>query len=111
MAELLLEEKLPQALQALCGSSQYWKPPIYYDNDDNEEYSIQVSEFVKKSLITITPVLPTIEPEDSLGMRDEHPSTIPEKEKSAVSNSITLSHDLTAKRTRISRAMTFVVYA
>ncbi|GJX71914.1 hypothetical protein Tco_0309085, partial [Tanacetum coccineum] len=62
MAELLLEEKLPQALQALCErlnkyvqkkqaeknsteeqaakiSSQYWKPPI--DNDDGEEYSIQ----------------------------------------------------------------------
>ncbi|GJY29779.1 hypothetical protein Tco_0405546 [Tanacetum coccineum] len=64
MAELLLDEKLPQALQALCErlnkyvqnkheekniaeeqaakiSSQYWKPPIYYDNDDDEEYSIQ----------------------------------------------------------------------
>ncbi|GJZ63372.1 hypothetical protein Tco_0619793 [Tanacetum coccineum] len=80
MAELLLEEKLPQALQALCESSQYWKPPIYYDNDDNEEYSIQVSEFVKKSLITITLVLLTIEPEDSLGMRDERLSTIPENE-------------------------------
>ncbi|GJY38067.1 hypothetical protein Tco_0424431 [Tanacetum coccineum] len=67
MAELLLEAKLPQALQALCEklnkyvqekqeekniaeeqaakvSSQYWKPPIYYDDDDDdddEEYSIQ----------------------------------------------------------------------
>ncbi|GJR29447.1 hypothetical protein Tco_1105679 [Tanacetum coccineum] len=64
MAELLLEEKLPQALEALCErlnkyvqekqkekniaeeqaakiSSQFWKPPIYYDNDDDEEYSIQ----------------------------------------------------------------------
>ncbi|GJT83421.1 hypothetical protein Tco_1057763 [Tanacetum coccineum] len=63
MAKLLLEEKLPQALQALCErfnkyvqkkqeekniaeehakiSSQYWKPPIYFDNDDDEEYSIQ----------------------------------------------------------------------
>ncbi|GJV03496.1 integrase, catalytic region, zinc finger, CCHC-type containing protein [Tanacetum coccineum] len=73
MAELLLEVKLPQALQALCEklnkyvqekqeekniaeeqaakvSSQYWKPPIYYDDDDDdEEYSIQVSEFFKKS--------------------------------------------------------------
>ncbi|GKE38623.1 hypothetical protein Tco_1462028, partial [Tanacetum coccineum] len=65
MAELLLEDKVPQALQALCErlnkyvqekqeekniaeeqaakvSSQYWKPPIYYDDDDDdEEYSIQ----------------------------------------------------------------------
>ncbi|GJX45630.1 hypothetical protein Tco_0262306 [Tanacetum coccineum] len=107
MAELLLEEKLPQALQALCErlnkyvqkkqeekniaeeqaakiSSQYWKPPIYYDNDDDEEYSIQVSEFFKKSPIAITPVLPTIEPEDSLSMGDEHLSTIPEKESDKV---------------------------
>ncbi|GKA80085.1 hypothetical protein Tco_0786681 [Tanacetum coccineum] len=58
MADLLLEEKLSQALQALCEklnknvqekqeeknvaeeqaakvSSQYWKPPIYYDDDDD----------------------------------------------------------------------------
>ncbi|GJZ86007.1 hypothetical protein Tco_0657617, partial [Tanacetum coccineum] len=84
MAELPLEEKLPQALQALCESSQCWKPPIYYDNDDDEEFSIQVSEFFKKSPIEITPVLPTIEPEDSLSMGDEHLSTIPEKESDKV---------------------------
>nr|GEZ86281.1 hypothetical protein [Tanacetum cinerariifolium] len=88
MAELLHETKLPQALQALCEKlnkyiqekqeeeriateqaaivcSQYWKPLIYYD-DDYDEYSIQVIEFLKKSPIAITPVLPTIEPEDSL---------------------------------------------
>ncbi|GKE50368.1 hypothetical protein Tco_1481626, partial [Tanacetum coccineum] len=105
MAELLLEAKLPQALQALCEklhkyvqekqeekniaeeqaakvSSQYWKPPIYYDDDDDdEEYSIQVSEFYKNSPIAITPVLPTVEPEDSLSMGDEHLSTIPEKNR------------------------------
>ncbi|GJV89519.1 hypothetical protein Tco_1533457 [Tanacetum coccineum] len=126
MVELLLEVKLPQALQALCErlnkyiqkkqeekniaeeqaakiSSQYWKPSIYYDNDDDEGYSIQVSEFFKKSPITITPVLPTIEPEDSLSMRDEHLSTIPEKEsdkviKSSVENLVPIpseSKDLT----------------
>ncbi|GJZ72446.1 hypothetical protein Tco_0636297 [Tanacetum coccineum] len=107
MAELLLEEKVPQALQALCerlnkyvqkkqeeknvteeqaakNSSQYWKPPIYYDNDDDEEYSIQVSKFFKKSHIAITPVLPTIEPEDSISMGDEHLSTIPKKKSDKV---------------------------
>ncbi|GJW04161.1 hypothetical protein Tco_1563017 [Tanacetum coccineum] len=107
MAELLLEEKLPQALEALCErlnkhvqekqeekniaeeqaakiSSQYWKPPIYYDNDDDEEYSIQVSDFFKKSPISITPVLPTIEPEDSVSLGDEHLSTILEKESDKV---------------------------
>ncbi|GJT66953.1 hypothetical protein Tco_1018433 [Tanacetum coccineum] len=94
---------IPQALQALVGklnkyvqekqeekniaeeqaakvSSQYWKPLIYYDDDDDEEYSIQVSEFYKNYPIAITPVLPTVEPEDSLSMGDEHLSTIPEKE-------------------------------
>ncbi|GKB60093.1 hypothetical protein Tco_0916279 [Tanacetum coccineum] len=127
MAELLLEAKLPQALQALCEklnkyvqekqeekniaeeqaakvSSQYWKPPIYYDDDDDdEEYSIQVSEFYKNSPIAITPVLPTVEAEDSLSMGDEHLSTIPEKEsdkviKSSVENLVPIpseSKDLT----------------
>ncbi|GJR07298.1 hypothetical protein Tco_0530282 [Tanacetum coccineum] len=127
MAELLLEAKLPQALQALCEklnkyvqekqeekniaeeqaakvSSQYWKPPIYYDNDDDdEEYSIQVSEFYKNSPIAITPVLPTVEAEDSLSMGDKHLSTIPEKEsdsviKSSVENLVPIpseSKDLT----------------
>ncbi|GKD96359.1 hypothetical protein Tco_1380256 [Tanacetum coccineum] len=126
MAELLLEAKLPQALQALCEklnkyvqekqeekniaeeqaakvSSQYWKPLIYYDDDDDEEYSIQVSEFYKNYPIAITPVLPTVEPEDSLSMGDEHLSTIPEKEsdkviKSSVENLVPIpseSKDLT----------------
>ncbi|GJX24087.1 hypothetical protein Tco_0228532 [Tanacetum coccineum] len=122
MAELLLEEKLPQALQALCErlnkyvqkkqeekniaeeqaakiSSQYWKPLIYYDNDDDKEYSIQVSEFFKKSPIAIIPVLPTIELEDSLSMGDEHLSTIPEKEsdkviKSSVENLVPIPKDI-----------------
>nr|GFC21663.1 hypothetical protein [Tanacetum cinerariifolium] len=57
------------------------------DDDDDEEYSIQVSDFLKKSPITITPILPTIEPEDSLSMRDEHLSTIPEKESDKLINS------------------------
>nr|GEY55220.1 hypothetical protein [Tanacetum cinerariifolium] len=123
MEELLLEEKPPQALQALCErlnknvkekkqeekniaeeqaatiSSQYWKPPIYYDNDDNKECSIQVGDFFKKSLIAITPVLPTIEPEDSLSMGDEHLSTIFEKEsdkviKSSVKNLVPIPNDI-----------------
>ncbi|GKD02113.1 hypothetical protein Tco_1177087, partial [Tanacetum coccineum] len=119
MAELLLDAKLPQALQALCEklnkyiqeeqtakvSSQYWKPPIYYDDDDDddEEYSIQVSDFYKNSPIAITHVLPIVEPEDSLSMGDEHLSTIPEKEsdkviKSSVENLVPIlseSKDLT----------------
>ncbi|GJT64448.1 hypothetical protein Tco_1015928 [Tanacetum coccineum] len=43
-----------------------------YDDDD-EKYTI-----------AITPVLPTVEPDNSLSMGDEHLSTIPEKEESSV---------------------------
>ncbi|GKA01281.1 hypothetical protein Tco_0673946 [Tanacetum coccineum] len=41
--------------------------------DDDEEYTI-----------AITPVLPTVEPDNSLSMGDEHLSTIPEKKESSV---------------------------
>ncbi|GKD29904.1 hypothetical protein Tco_1240682 [Tanacetum coccineum] len=50
--------------------------PAFYNNDDDdddEEYTI-----------AITPVLPTVEPDNSLSMGDEHLSTIPEKEESSV---------------------------
>ncbi|GJW19223.1 hypothetical protein Tco_0026659 [Tanacetum coccineum] len=56
------------------------------DDNDNEESTIPLNETV--SLITlsnaITPVLPTMEPEDSLIMGNEHLSTIPEKESDEV---------------------------
>ncbi|GJV38561.1 hypothetical protein Tco_1411038 [Tanacetum coccineum] len=43
------------------------------DEDDDEEYTI-----------AITPVLPTVEPDNSLSMGDKHLSTILEKEESSV---------------------------
>ncbi|GJT53923.1 putative reverse transcriptase domain-containing protein [Tanacetum coccineum] len=101
MAELLLEEKLSQALQALCEklnknvqekqeeknvaeeqaakvSSQYWKPPIFYDDDD-EESSIPLRDLISELplSVAITPDLPIT---DSLIMEDEHLNTIPETE-------------------------------
>ncbi|GKD22585.1 hypothetical protein Tco_1224288 [Tanacetum coccineum] len=103
MADLLLEEKLSQALQALCEklnknvqekqeeknvaeeqaakvSSQYWKPPIYYDDDDDdEEISIPLKDIISELplSIAITPDFPIT---DSLIMEDEHLDTIPEME-------------------------------
>ncbi|GKA58594.1 hypothetical protein Tco_0757782 [Tanacetum coccineum] len=103
MAELLLEEKLPQALQALCEklnkyvqekqeekniaeeqaakvSSQYWKPHIYYDDDDDdEESSIPLRDIISELPLSVafTPDLPIM---DSLIMEDEHLDTIPETE-------------------------------
>ncbi|GKB47337.1 hypothetical protein Tco_0898090 [Tanacetum coccineum] len=54
----------------------------FYDDDDYEESTIPFNEIVSQipPSIVITPVLPTLEPEDSLIMRNEELSTIPEKE-------------------------------
>ncbi|GJY51397.1 hypothetical protein Tco_0442244 [Tanacetum coccineum] len=54
----------------------YWKCPIF-DDDDDEEYTIQVREYYKNSPVAITPDFPIT---DSLIMEDEHLNTIPEKE-------------------------------
>ncbi|GKA49744.1 hypothetical protein Tco_0742817 [Tanacetum coccineum] len=51
-----------------------WNCPAFYkDDDDDEEYTI-----------AITPELPTMEPDNSLSMGDEHLSTIPKKEEFSV---------------------------
>ncbi|GJZ70076.1 hypothetical protein Tco_0633626 [Tanacetum coccineum] len=53
-----------------------WNFPAFYDNDDeddDEEYTI-----------AITTVLPTMEPDNSLSMGDEHLSTIPETKSDEV---------------------------
>nr|GEV92406.1 hypothetical protein [Tanacetum cinerariifolium] len=63
--------------------SQHFNSFCYDDNDDDEEFSIPVSEIYKSSLTEITtspPVLPTKDPEDSLNMGNKELSTIPEKE-------------------------------
>ncbi|GKD55011.1 hypothetical protein Tco_1288398, partial [Tanacetum coccineum] len=63
-----------------AAEDRYWKIPICYDDDD--DYTI-----------TITLVLPTKEPVNSLSMGDEHLDTIPATEsdkviKSSVENLI-----------------------
>ncbi|GJX06442.1 hypothetical protein Tco_0194374 [Tanacetum coccineum] len=104
MAELLLEEKLPQDLQALCEklnkyvqekqeenniaeeqaakvSSQFWKPPIFYDDDDDddEESSIPSRDIISELPLSIA-VAPDLPITDSLIMEDEHLDTILETE-------------------------------
>ncbi|GJZ96409.1 hypothetical protein Tco_0668743, partial [Tanacetum coccineum] len=58
----------------------------FYDDYDYKESTIPLNEIVSQipPSNTITPVLPTVEPEDSLIMGDEHLSTIPEKESDEV---------------------------
>ncbi|GKD30094.1 hypothetical protein Tco_1240872 [Tanacetum coccineum] len=52
--------------------------------DDDDEYSIQTQEYLKRFSSTITPVLPIEEPDNSISMGDEHLSTIPETESDEV---------------------------
>nr|GFA88783.1 hypothetical protein [Tanacetum cinerariifolium] len=64
--------------------------PIYYDNDDNEESSTPLRDIIISELplcISITLVLSTEEPKDSLIMGDEHLDTILEKESNEFINS------------------------
>ncbi|GKF04142.1 hypothetical protein Tco_0034810, partial [Tanacetum coccineum] len=80
---------LKQEEQAAKFRSQYWKPPICYDDDDDYDYkksTIPLNEIDSRipPSNAITPVLPTLELEDSLIMGDEHLRTIPEKESDKV---------------------------
>ncbi|GKC79185.1 hypothetical protein Tco_1129959 [Tanacetum coccineum] len=56
------------------------------DDDDDEESTIPLNEIISQipPFIAITPVLPTMDLEDSLIMRDEDLRTIPEKESDKV---------------------------
>nr|GEU48987.1 hypothetical protein [Tanacetum cinerariifolium] len=63
-------------------NSPSWNHPAFYDDED--EYFIQVIEFLKKSPIAIAPVLPIEDPDNSLSMGDEHLSTIPKTESNEV---------------------------
>ncbi|GJX61042.1 hypothetical protein Tco_0293942 [Tanacetum coccineum] len=68
--------QLKQEEQAAKICTPYWKCPIF-DNDDDEEYTIQVREYYKNSPIAITPDFPIT---NSLIMEDEHLDTIPKTE-------------------------------
>nr|GEY22334.1 hypothetical protein [Tanacetum cinerariifolium]GEY26070.1 hypothetical protein [Tanacetum cinerariifolium] len=71
----IINEELAEYINSIC-----WNRPAFYDDDD-DEYSIQVSE---KSPIAIAPVLPTEELENSLSMGDEHLGTILETKSNQV---------------------------
>nr|GEV24363.1 hypothetical protein [Tanacetum cinerariifolium] len=67
--------EMPKELAEYINSPS-WNRPSFYDDDD--EHSIQYKEYLENSSIAIAPDLPTKEPDNSLSMRDEHLSTIPE---------------------------------
>nr|GEU41173.1 hypothetical protein [Tanacetum cinerariifolium] len=76
-------QNIPEELAEYINTSS-WNRHAFYNNDedDDEEYTI-----------AITPVLPTVEPDNSLSMGDEHLSTIPEKEDSSVENFVPIPSD------------------
>ncbi|GJY02490.1 hypothetical protein Tco_0360642 [Tanacetum coccineum] len=71
-----------QEEQAAQSFTPYWNFPII--DDDDEEYTIQYREYLKRSSKAITPDLPTEEPDNSLSMGDEHLNTILETESDEV---------------------------
>ncbi|GKB46997.1 hypothetical protein Tco_0897750 [Tanacetum coccineum] len=80
--ELLLQEKLHKALQAVCEK-------LSQQEQAATESTIPLNEVISQipPSIAITPVLPIMEPEDSLIMGDEDLSTIPEKQSNEFINS------------------------
>ncbi|GJW09554.1 hypothetical protein Tco_1575381 [Tanacetum coccineum] len=72
--ELLQDvQNISEELAEYTNTPNWNRPIIYYDDDDEEDYTI-----------AITPVLPTEEPVDSLSMGDEHLDTIPATESDEV---------------------------
>ncbi|GJZ08944.1 hypothetical protein Tco_0543227 [Tanacetum coccineum] len=65
-------------------NSPIWNRPAFYNDDDDDEYTIQYREYLENSSNAITPDLPTEEPDNSLSMGDEHLSTIPKTESDEV---------------------------
>nr|GEZ93263.1 hypothetical protein [Tanacetum cinerariifolium] len=74
----IINEELAEYTNSLS-----WNRYAFYDDDD-DEYSIQVSDFLKKFPIPIAFVLPTEDLKNSLSMGDEHPDTIPEMESDEI---------------------------
>nr|GEX31173.1 hypothetical protein [Tanacetum cinerariifolium] len=80
VAQKKIEEK--QIEEERAAEAKYWKLPVCYDDDDDEERSDSlddniISGFPSFSAITPdAPVLSTEEPDNSLSMGDEHLDTI-----------------------------------
>ncbi|GKB11115.1 hypothetical protein Tco_0845038 [Tanacetum coccineum] len=82
------KKKELQYLEQVAKLSTYTTEPSLHfnctccDDDDYEESTIPLNEIDSQTplSIEITPILPTLEPEDSLIMGNEELSTIPEKE-------------------------------
>nr|GEZ85177.1 hypothetical protein [Tanacetum cinerariifolium] len=78
-----LEEK--QIKEERAAKAKYWKLPVCYDADDDEERSDSLDDNIISRLPPFSvvtpdePVLSTEEPDNSLSMEDEHLDTIPDE--------------------------------
>ncbi|GJR37769.1 hypothetical protein Tco_1213453 [Tanacetum coccineum] len=79
------KELMQQEQAAYVRTSQRFKF-IYYDDDEDEESSIPLSDVISElpPCVAIIPVLSTEEPDNSLSMGDEHLDTIPATESDEV---------------------------
>nr|GEZ88262.1 hypothetical protein [Tanacetum cinerariifolium] len=79
-----LEEK--QIEEERAAKAKYWKLPVCYDDDDDEERSDSLDDNIISGLSSFSaitpdePVLSTEEPDNSLSMGDKHLDTIPATE-------------------------------
>nr|GFA55338.1 hypothetical protein [Tanacetum cinerariifolium] len=79
-----LEEK--QIKEERAAKAKYWKLPVCYDDDDDEERSDSLDDNIISGLPPFSavtpdePILSNEEPDNSLSMGDEHLDTIPETE-------------------------------
>ncbi|GKD83202.1 hypothetical protein Tco_1350041, partial [Tanacetum coccineum] len=81
------EEEEKRIAEDQAAKDRYWKIPICYDDDEDEESSIPLKDVMIYELppcVVITLVLLTEEPVDSLSMGDEHLDTIPATESDEV---------------------------
>ncbi|GJW07036.1 hypothetical protein Tco_1569459 [Tanacetum coccineum] len=83
MMELLLKEKLPQALQALCERLNKYVQKNQEKKNIAEEQAAKIILNIRSLPFTMIMMM-TRRLEDSLSMRDEHLSTNPEKESDKV---------------------------
>nr|GFA36685.1 hypothetical protein [Tanacetum cinerariifolium] len=66
----------------ITAKAKYWKLPVCYDDDDDEERSDSLNDNIISGLLSFSaitpnePVLSTEEPDNSLSMGDEHLDTI-----------------------------------
>ncbi|GJU29429.1 hypothetical protein Tco_1173018 [Tanacetum coccineum] len=81
------EEEEKRIAEDQAAKDRYWKIPICYDDDEDEESSIPLKDVIISGLppcVVITPVLLTEEPVNSLSMGDEHLDTISATESDEV---------------------------